>query len=135
MIHAYSIINKMNSIILLENITEEFDWVDKLLEAKYYMYSLNEDNIDDFINFNLITDNRSESEIEYKSVSSNSMISNPFCNTEVEQIFNSTIHIKNNDDSVSSITSETSIDTLFLEYIDAYDSDDYNFQNHIYWFN
>ena len=113
-------------IILLENIVEEYAWVDKLLEEKYYLYALTEENIYDFIEAGLLNeyytniDNKMESYCDNvsKSISSTSSntsnISNPFCNLEVEQ------NIIN--ENISDISSN---DTLFEEYIDAYDSDEY----------
>lgn len=113
-------------IILLENIVEEYAWVDKLLEEKYNLYALTEENIDDFIEAGLLNeyytniDNKMESYWDnssksISSISSNaSNITNPFCNIEVEQ------NIMNDDISDISIN-----DTLFDEYMDAYDSDEY----------
>lgn len=113
-------------MILLENIVEEYAWVDKLLEEKYNLYALTEENICDFIEAGLLNeyytniDNKMESywDNTSKTISSTSSntsnISNPFCNIEVEQ------NIIN--DTISTISSS---DTLFNEYIDAYDSDEY----------
>ncbi len=133
-------------MLLLENITEEFAWVDKLLEAKYYDYALNEDNVDDFIEAGFIIDNRSEltnnssSNNSSSNNSSSSQISNPFCNIEVEQRFNSLIHTVSSTNSLSDISdkndsplhrslesknSDSEEDTIFLEYMDGYDSDDF----------
>jgi hypothetical protein len=128
-------------MILLENIIEEYAWVDKLLEEKYNLYALTEENIDDFIEAGLLNeyytniDNKMEKKWDNISKtsstsSSHSNITNPFCNLEVEQI------IMNNmtNDSVSDISSN---DTLFDEYMDAYDSDEYCARivdNNIYWF-
>ncbi len=113
-------------MILLENIVEEYAWVDKLLEEKYNLYALTEENIDDFIEAGLLNeyytnidnkmksywDNTSKTISSTNSTTSN--ISNPFCNIEVEQ------NIMN--DTISDVSSN---DTLFDEYIDAYDSDEY----------
>jgi len=131
-------------IILLENIIEEYAWVDKLLEEKYNLYALTEENIDDFINAGLLVEqyNYIDKKLEDNcaSISSgHSYISNPFCNIEVEQHFNSNLdlisELSSNDysneiflDTSSKDTSSkdtSSNNSIFDELADAYDSDDY----------
>lgn len=126
-------------IILLENIIEEYAWVDKLLEEKYNLYALTEENIDDFINAGLLVEqyNYIDKKLEDNCTSSNSghsYISNPFYNIEVEQRFNSDLdlisELSSNDYSNEIFLDTSSKDTssnnsIFDELADAYDSDDY----------
>lgn len=126
-------------IILLENIIEEYAWVDKLLEEKYNLYALTEENIDDFINAGLLVEqyNYIDKKLEDNcaSISSgHSYISNPFCNIEVEQNFNSDLELiselSSNDYSNEifldmSSKDKSSNNSIFDELADAYDSDEY----------
>ncbi len=126
-------------IILLENIIEEYAWVDKLLEEKYNLYALTEENIDDFINAGLLVEqyNYIDKKLEDNCASissSHSYISNPFCNIEVEQHFNSDLdlisELSSNDYSNEIFLDTSSKDTssnnsIFDELADAYDSDEY----------
>ncbi len=139
-------------IVLLENLIEEYAWVDKLLEEKYNLYALTEENIDDFIDAGLLVerysdmDKKLEESTTVSNYSSVSNISNPFCSIEVEQIFNSFPKLDFNlvSESESEVLSELSSsdysDNLFLdssskntssnnsifnELAEAYDSDEY----------
>jgi hypothetical protein len=116
------------------NLVESYDWVDKLLEERYKLYELTEKNI-----YNLINTNANSNNSSHKS---SNLISNPFCNLEVEQKFNSLIHFteKDNISEISSNTissevkdnyavandaSDSDSNSLELEFMDGYDSDDY----------
>jgi hypothetical protein len=136
---------------------EKYAWVDELLAEKYNLYALTEENVDDFINANLLNERYSEIDNKLEktsnsssspksknsSASSGQFISNPFCNIDVEEIFNSLVHLQviNDSETISEISSRsytpdttkcTDIlseddeeDSIFLEIIDGYDSDDY----------
>ena len=134
----------------MTDFTEKYAWVDQLLEEKYNLYALTAENVDDFIDAGLLVErypDTSESN-SYRSISSpNQYISNPFCNIEVEQRFNELIHIQviKDDETISEISSSNSNnmqrqtmydllgditddeeeDSIFVEFIDGYDSDDY----------
>ena len=132
------------------NLVEKYAWVDQLLEEKYNLYALTEENVDDFIDAGLLVERYPDNNTTLSTPSHSHYISNPFCNIEVEQRFNELIHIKliQDDDTISEISSNTNTshyntdrqtmydllgditddeeeDSIFLELIDGYDSDDY----------
>ena len=133
------------------NLVEKYAWVDQLLEEKYNLYALTEENVDDFIDAGLLVERYPDNNTILSTPSPSNYISNPFCNIEVEQRFNELIHIKliqDDDDTISEISSNTNTshyntdrqtmydllgditddeeeDSIFLELIDEYDSDDY----------
>lgn len=134
----------------MTDFTEKYAWVDQLLEEKYNLYALTAENVDDFIDSGLLVERYPDTN-DSNSYRSNTFpqqyVSNPFCNIEVEQRFNELIHIQviKDDETISEISSSNSNnmqrqtmydllgdvtddeeeDSIFLELIDGYDSDDY----------